>query len=58
MQKEIYATAAIFGIGAYLGLLALGVAAMAFVTGGAVVVALHILAIHWGLSLPVAIRRR
>ena len=54
LQREIYATAAILGIAVYLGLQALGMPpAGAFVTGMIVVVALRLLAIRWGLHLPV-----
>ncbi len=58
MQKEIYATAAIAGIVAYLALQSLGVASsMAFSTGIVVVVLLRVLAIRWGLNLPVCRKR-
>ena len=59
MQKEIYATAAIVGIIAYLALLSFGVASsLAFGVGIAIVAMLRILAIHWGLNLPVATHNR
>jgi uncharacterized membrane protein YeiH len=53
LQREIYATAAIAGIVAYQLLAALGTPAdAAFAAGMAVVVALRLLAIRWGLHLP------
>lgn len=53
LRREIYATAAIVGVTAYLALQALGVpGALAFVAGMIVVVALRLLAIRWGLHLP------
>lgn len=53
MQKEIYATAAIAGIVAYLILRALAVPdTVAFAIGVAVVIALRVVAIRWGLNLP------
>jgi len=59
MQKEIYATAAIVGIVVYLVLQHLGVApALAFTSGILVVAVLRVLAIHWGLNLPVCRRRQ
>jgi uncharacterized membrane protein YeiH len=54
LQQEIYATAAIVGVAAYLALQALGAPkAIAFWAGMAVVVALRLVAIRWGLHLPV-----
>ncbi len=54
LRGEIYATAAIVGIALYLVLQALGVnRAWAFGTGLIAVVALRLLSIVWGLSLPV-----
>lgn len=54
MQKEIYATAAIAGIVVYLALHAMGVASTpAFVAGLVVVVLLRLLAIRYGLNLPI-----
>lgn len=54
LRREIYATAAIFGIFAYLALQALGaLSAVAFWCGMAVVVVLRLIAIRWGLHLPV-----
>ena len=54
LRREIYATAAILGIAAYLTLQALGVpGAAAFGAGMIVVVALRLIAIRWGLHLPV-----
>jgi uncharacterized membrane protein YeiH len=54
LRREIYATAAIVGVAAYLALHALGMPrAMAFGAGMIVVVALRLLAIRWGLHLPV-----
>lgn len=58
MQKEIYATAAIAGIVAYLVLQSLGVApSLAFTLGIVIVAMLRVMAIRWGLNLP-ACRRR
>jgi uncharacterized membrane protein YeiH len=57
LQKEIYATAAIVGIGAYLALHAMGMAqAPAFWTGVLVVAVLRMVAIRWNLHLP-SVRR-
>jgi uncharacterized membrane protein YeiH len=54
MRREIYATAAIMGVTAYLALQAFGMPrALAFGAGMIVVVALRLLAIRWGLHLPV-----
>lgn len=54
LQQEIYATAAIVGVAAYLALQALGTPkAIAFWAGMVVVVALRLVAIRWGLHLPV-----
>lgn len=54
LRREIYATAAIAGILVYLALKALGVGeGPAFGTGIVVVAALRLLAIRWGLNLPV-----
>ena len=54
LRREIYATAAIAGVAAYLALQALGMArAPAFGIGMIVVVALRLLGIRWGLHLPV-----
>lgn len=53
MRREIYATAAIAGVAAYLALLAVGVPhAIAFGLGSGVVFALRVLAIRMGLHLP------
>lgn len=53
LRREIYATAAIVGVTAYLGLQALGMpGALAFGAGMIVVIALRLLAIRWGLHLP------
>lgn len=53
MKREIYASAAIAGVAAFLGLAALGVPhAVAFGIGAAVVVVLRLLAIRYGLHLP------
>jgi uncharacterized membrane protein YeiH len=53
LRREIYATAAIVGITAYLGLHALGMpGAPAFAAGMIVVIALRLLAIRWGWHLP------
>ncbi len=54
LRREIYATAAILGISLYLALQAIGAPpAMAFGAGMSLVVALRLLAIRWGLNLPV-----
>jgi uncharacterized membrane protein YeiH len=54
LRREIYATAAIGGIAAYLTLQAFGMPrAPAFVIGMIVVVALRLLTIRWRLHLPV-----
>ena len=54
LRREIYATAAIVGVAIYLALHALGVQrALAFGAGMIVVVALRLVAIRWGLHLPV-----
>lgn len=53
LQREIYATAAILGITAYLLLQALGLPRhLAFAAGMLMVVVLRLLAIRWGLHLP------
>jgi uncharacterized membrane protein YeiH len=53
LRREIYATAAIAGVTAYLSMHALGVPrGWAFAAGTSVVVALRLLAIRWGLHLP------
>jgi len=53
LRREIYATAAIAGVTAYLALQALGMPrAPAFAAGMIVVVALRLVAIRWGLHLP------
>jgi uncharacterized membrane protein YeiH len=58
LRREIYATAAVAGVAAYLVLRAFDVPATASVGAGMiVVVALRLLAIRWDLHLPV-IRRR
>lgn len=57
MQKEIYATAAIAGIVVYLALHTMGVASTpAFAAGIVVVVLLRLLAIRYGLNLPICRR--
>jgi uncharacterized membrane protein YeiH len=54
LQREIYATAAIVGIAAYLALQTLGMPrGTAFAAGITVVVALRLIAIRRGLHLPV-----
>ena len=54
LRREIYATAAVGGIAVYLALHALDVPdALAIGAGMIVVVALRLLAIRWGLNLPV-----
>lgn len=58
MKREIYASAAMAGVVAYLGLLWLAVPhAVAFGVGAAVVVVLRLLAIRYGLHLPSLGRR-
>jgi len=58
LRREIYATAAVAGIAAYLALRAFGVPATASLgTGMIVVVALRLVAIRWDLHLPVFRRR-
>jgi uncharacterized membrane protein YeiH len=55
LRREIYATAAIAGVAVYLVLGALDMPhALAFGAGMVVVVGLRLLAIRWGLHLPVA----
>ncbi|HET7343662.1 MAG TPA: trimeric intracellular cation channel family protein [Methylomirabilota bacterium] len=54
LRRDIYATAAIAGVALYLLLQALGLQrSWAFAAGMAVVVALRLLAIRWGLRLPI-----
>ena len=54
LRREIYATAAIVGVAVYLALQALEMPRpLAFGAGMIVVVALRLLAIRWGLHLPV-----
>jgi uncharacterized membrane protein YeiH len=54
LRGDIYATAAVVGIALYLLLQALGAKRpLAFGVGVAAVVALRLLAIFWGLHLPV-----
>src|SRR5215468_7119359 len=54
LRRDIYATAAIVGITLYLFLQALGLQhSAAFGVGMAVVVTLRLLAIHWGVQLPI-----
>ena len=54
LRRDIYATAAIVGVILYLLLEALGLhRSWAFGTGMAAVVALRLLAIRWGLQLPI-----
>jgi len=54
LRRDIYATAAIAGVALYLLLEALGVQRPpAFGVGMAVVIVLRLLAIHWGLQLPI-----
>lgn len=53
LQREIYATAAIFGIVVYLIAVAVEISrSHAFGIGMSVVVALRLIAIRWGLHLP------
>jgi uncharacterized membrane protein YeiH len=53
-RGRVYATAAIVGIGVYLGVQGLGLAqAMAALMGMGVVAALRLAAIIWGLMLPI-----
>lgn len=54
LRREIYATAAIAGIGLYLALIAWGAPQMlAYGAGMITVVVLRLLAIRWELHLPV-----
>jgi len=54
LRRDIYATAAIVGVALYLLLQAFGFQrSAAFGAGMAVVIALRLLAIHWGLQLPI-----
>ncbi|MFN2350044.1 MAG: trimeric intracellular cation channel family protein [Thioalkalivibrio sp.] len=54
LQKEIYATAALCGVVVYLLAVAAGVNdLMAFCVGFSTVVALRLIAIRWGINLPV-----
>jgi len=54
LRRDIYATAAIVGVALYLLLQAFGFQRSAvFGAGMAVVIALRLLAIHWGLQLPI-----
>jgi uncharacterized membrane protein YeiH len=54
LRRDIYATAAIVGVALYLLLQAFGLQrSAAFGVGMAVVIALRLLAIHWGLQLPI-----
>ena len=54
LRREIYATAAIAGVAAYQALHALGILRpLAFGIGMVLVVVLRLLAIRWGLHLPV-----
>jgi uncharacterized membrane protein YeiH len=58
LRREIYATAAIAGITAYLALHELGLPrAWAFAVGTSTVAALRLLAIRWDLHLPILQRR-
>jgi uncharacterized membrane protein YeiH len=54
LRRDIYATAAIVGIGLYLLLQAFGLQrSAAFGAGMAMVITLRLLAIRWGLQLPI-----
>jgi len=54
LRREIYATAAIVGVAAYLAMQSLGVArAIAFVVGMVVVAGLRLIALRWDMHLPV-----
>ena len=54
LRQDIYATAAILGIGAYLGLQAAGLGRTpSAISGMLFVVVLRLAAIRWGLHLPV-----
>jgi uncharacterized membrane protein YeiH len=54
LRRDLYATAAIAGVALYLLLQACGVQrSRAFVAGMVVVVALRVLAMRWGLQLPI-----
>jgi uncharacterized membrane protein YeiH len=53
LRKDLYATAAIVGVALYLLLQAVGLErSLAFVAGMVAVIALRLLAIRWGLQLP------
>lgn len=57
LRREIYATAAIAGVAAYLAMQALGLGrSLAFVGGMVVVVGLRLLAIRWNIHLPIISR--
>lgn len=54
LRRDLYATAAIVGVTAYLALHAMGTPrTLSFAAGMIVVVVLRLLAIRWGLHLPV-----
>src|SRR5215467_6217651 len=54
LQRDIYATAAIVGVALYLLLQAFGLhRPHAFAAGIVIVIALRLLAIRWGLQLPI-----
>jgi len=53
LRRELYATAAIVGVALYLLLQALGLPRSWAFGAGVVVVALRLLAIRWGLQLPI-----
>jgi len=54
LQRDIYATAAVAGVALYLLLQVLGLQrSRAFAGGMVVVVALRLIAIRWGLQLPI-----
>jgi uncharacterized membrane protein YeiH len=54
LRRDVYATAAIAGVALYLLLQTFGVPrSQAFWAGMVVVVALRLLAIRWGLRLPI-----
>jgi uncharacterized membrane protein YeiH len=54
LRRDIYATAAIVGVALYLLLQGFGLQrSAAFGAGMAVVIVLRLLAIHWGLQLPI-----
>jgi uncharacterized membrane protein YeiH len=53
LRRDLYATAAIVGVALYLLLQAFGLQRSRAFGAGMVVVALRLLAIRWGLQLPI-----